>query len=168
MLGEERYGDATRDLVAFITGTLVHDGDRLWRTARDGRAHTPGFAEDYACVADGLLEAHAALGDPQALLLARTLVSTLMRDFWDDEAGTLVDTSSEHDAPMARPRGLVDNATPSANSVAADVLQRLALLTGDEELARAAQLDPARRRVRIRAPAERVRTDAERGRPRAR
>ena len=138
VLGEQRYSDATRDLVKFITGTLVHDGDRLWRTARDGRAHTPGFAEDYACVADGLLEAHAALGDPRALLLARTLVSTLMRDFWDDEAGTMVDTSSEHDAPMARPRGLVDNATPSANSVAADILQRLALLTGDEELARAA------------------------------
>ncbi len=139
VLGEQRYADATRDLVAFLTGTLVHDRDRLWRTARDGRAHTPGFAEDYACVADGLLEAHAALGEAQPLLLARALVATLLRDFWDDDAGTLLDTSSEHGVAVARPRGLVDNATPSANSVAADVLQRLALLTGDEELARAAR-----------------------------
>jgi len=40
---------------------------------------------------------------------------------------------------VARPRGLVDNATPSANSIGADVLQRLALLTGDEELDRRAR-----------------------------
>jgi uncharacterized protein YyaL (SSP411 family) len=139
VLGDERYASAALELTAFIAGTLVHDGDRLWRTARDGRAHTPGFAEDYACVADGLLEAHAALGDPRSLLLARRLAETLLRDFWDDAAGTLVDTSAEHDTALTRPRGLVDNATPSANSVAADVFQRLALLTGGEELARAAR-----------------------------
>ncbi len=46
-----------------------------------------------------------------------------------------MDTSSEHERTVAQPRGLVDNATPSANSLGADVLQRLALLTGDETLA---------------------------------
>ena len=37
---------------------------------------------------------------------------------------------------MVRPKELYDNAVPSGNSVAADVLQRLALLTGDQDLER--------------------------------
>ena len=139
VLGEPRYADASRALIGFVEAQLVRDGDRLWRTARDGRAHTPAFCEDYLALADGLLTAHSALGESGPLLLARRLVETAMRDFWDPVAGTFVDTSSEHDRTVAQPRGLVDNATPSANSIGADVLQRLALLTGDEEMARRAQ-----------------------------
>jgi hypothetical protein len=138
VLRDERYATATRKLERFIAEHLLRDGDRLWRTARGGRSHTPAFAEDYLAVADGLLGAHAALGRPEPLLLARRLVDTALRDFWDGEAGTFVDTSDEHDRTVARPRGLVDNATPSANSLGADVLQRLALLTGDDELERRA------------------------------
>jgi hypothetical protein len=139
VLREPRYADVTRDLVAFIANALGRDGDRLWRTARGGRAHTPAFAEDYAAVADGLLEAHAALGASEPLHLAQRLVTTLVEGFWDPVAGTLLDTSDEHDLAVGRPRGLTDNAIPSANSLAADVLQRLALLTGDEDLARRAR-----------------------------
>ena len=139
VLREPRYAEATARLVAFIRDGLVRDGDRLWRTTRDGRAHTPGFCEDYLAVADGLLLAHAALGDAESLSLARRLVERALDDFWDPEGGTFVDTSDEHDRTVARPRGLVDNATPSANSLGADVLQRLALLTGDEAFAARAQ-----------------------------
>jgi uncharacterized protein YyaL (SSP411 family) len=49
-----------------------------------------------------------------------------------------VDTSEEHDRTVAQPRGLIDNATPSANSLAADVLLRLALLTGEPDYGRRA------------------------------
>jgi uncharacterized protein YyaL (SSP411 family) len=139
VLGDEPYRTATRGLMAFVEGHLVRDGDRLWRTVRDGRGGTPGFAEDYLAVADGLIDAHAALGDAEPLLLARRLVEMAIRDFWDDEAGTFLDTSDEHDRTVARPRGLVDNATPSANSLGADVLQRLALIVGEEDLARRAR-----------------------------
>jgi len=139
VLGEGRYADAARMLVSFVEAQLIRDDDRLWRTARDGRAHTPGFCEDYLALADGLLTAHAAVGEARPLMLARRLVETAMREFWDSDAGTFVDTSSEHDRTVARPRGLVDNATPSANSIGSDVLQRLALLTGDDEMARRAQ-----------------------------
>ena len=139
VLGDDAYLDATRTLVAFVEQQLLRDGDRLWRTVRDGRGGTPAFAEDYLAVSDGLLVAHAALGEAGPLLLARRLAETAIRDFWDDEAGTFLDTSDEHDRTVARPRGLVDNATPSANALGADVLQRLALLTGDEDLARRAR-----------------------------
>ena len=139
VLGEPRYSEATSRLVEFIEGHLIREGDRIWRTARSGKAHTPGFAEDYLAVADGLLGAHAALGTADSLALAARLAETAVREFWDDDAGTFVDTSAEHERTVARPRGLVDNATPAANSLGADVLQRLALLTGDAELDRRAR-----------------------------
>ena len=69
-------------------------------------------------VADGLLVAHGCLGTADPLRLARALVDRAIADFWDEAGGTFVDTSAEHDRTVAQPRGLVDNATPSANSVA--------------------------------------------------
>jgi uncharacterized protein YyaL (SSP411 family) len=139
VLGEQAHSDATRELVRFIHGALLRDDDRVWRTARGGRSHTPGFAEDYANLADGLLAAYAAVGSWEDLLLARRLVDRLVADFWDDEAGTLFDTAEEHDQAVARPRSLLDNATPSANAVAADVMLRLALLTGEPDYDRRAR-----------------------------
>ena len=125
--------------VGFVRAHLLRDGDRVWRTARDGRAHTPGFAEDYANLADGLLAAHAALGEPDDLGLAVRLMDRLIADFWDEASGTLFDTAEEHDRAVTRPRSIVDSATPSANAVAADVLLRLALLTGEADYDRRAR-----------------------------
>jgi hypothetical protein len=133
VLDGDRYLAETRRLRTFIHDVLVHDADRLWRTARDGVAHTPGFAEDYAMVADGLLGAFAALGEPEDLALARALMARLEADFWDADTGTLFDTGSDHESIVARPRSLLDGATPGANAVAADVWLRLALLDGDPE-----------------------------------
>ena len=137
--GEPRYAAAARRTADFVRNVLVRDGSGLWRTARDGRAHTPGFAEDYANVADGLVASYAALGASDDLRLAIALVDRLIADFWDETSGTLFDSSAEHDRPVARPRSLLDSATPSSNAVAADVLQRLALLTGEADYDRRAR-----------------------------
>ncbi len=139
VLADERFAAAARACVTFIRAQLLRDDGRLWRTARGGTAHTPAFAEDYANVADGLLLAYAALGDATCLELAVALIDRAVADFWDDESGTLFDSSDEHDRLVARPRSLVDGATPAANSVAADVLLRLGLLTGEADYDRRAR-----------------------------
>ena len=133
VLGDARFADAARGCVSFIRAQLLRADGRLWRTARGGMAHTPAFAEDYAQVADGLLAAYAALGDAADLELAVALMDRAVVDFWDEASGTFFDTSAEHDALVARPRSLIDGATPAANSVAADVLLRLSLLTGEAD-----------------------------------
>ena len=43
------------------------------------------------------------------------------------------DTANDHETLVVRPRSYFDNAVPSGQSVAADVLLRLALLTGDTQ-----------------------------------
>jgi uncharacterized protein YyaL (SSP411 family) len=138
-LGEPAHLDTVARITAFVRAALLREDDRVWRTARGGRSHTPGFAEDYANLADGLLGAYAALGSWEDLLLARRLTDRLIGDFWDPDSGTLFDTSGEHEQTVARPRSLIDNATPSANAVAADVMLRLALLTGEADYDRRAR-----------------------------
>ena len=84
-------------------------------------------------MADGLLALYGAVGDAADLELAVALMDRCVADFWDPESGTFFDTGAEHDRIVARPRSLIDGATPAANSVAADVLLRLALLTGEAD-----------------------------------
>jgi len=133
VLADDRLAAAARGCAGFIRTHLLREEGRLWRTARGGNAHTPAFSEDYANVADGLLAAYAALGDVADLELGSLMMDRAVADFWDEASGTFFDTSDEHDRVVARPRSLIDGATPSANSVAADVLLRLALLSGEPD-----------------------------------
>jgi uncharacterized protein YyaL (SSP411 family) len=61
----------------------------------------------------------------------------LHRLFRDDDTGGFYTTGSDADELIVRPQDYFDNATPSANSLAADGLLRLAALTGDDGLAAA-------------------------------
>ncbi|HJR51333.1 MAG TPA: thioredoxin domain-containing protein, partial [Gemmatimonadales bacterium] len=92
VLSDETLVDATARLAEFVNTTLMRPDGGLWRTARDGVAHTPGFAEDYANVADGLLAAYAATGRPEHLRLADALMRRAVDEFWDDTTGTFFDT----------------------------------------------------------------------------
>ena len=60
-------------------------------------------------------------------------MARLVADFWTRPSGTVYDTGPEHEQGVARPRSLLDGATPGANAVAADVWLRLALLTGEPD-----------------------------------
>ncbi len=104
VLADPRYATVTGELVAFVRDVLLRDGDRLWRTARDGRGRTPGFCEDAMAVADGLLVAHGALGTAEGLLLARALVDRAIAHVGDEPAGPDEDPSVDPDRTLAQPR----------------------------------------------------------------
>ena len=59
----------------------------LFRTYRDGVAKIDGYLEDYANVANGLLELHWATGDLRWLEEARRLAAVLVELFADPERG---------------------------------------------------------------------------------
>lgn len=56
----------------------------------------------------------------------------MIAEFWDESNGGFYFTASNHENLPVRSKDFYDNATPSGNSVAADVLLKLAKLSGDE------------------------------------
>src|SRR5437764_10950172 len=62
----------------------------------------------------------------------------MIEEFWDEEDGGFFYTGKSHEELIVRSKDYFDNATPSGNSVAAEVLLYLAQLTGNEDYSRKA------------------------------
>jgi uncharacterized protein YyaL (SSP411 family) len=129
---------AARGLGDFLLGPLSTPDGRLFRTWRAGRAHTTGFLEDYADVANGLYELHVATGELRWLEESRRLVLLAIELFADDERGGFFHTPADGEQLVHRKKELDDIPTPSGNSMLAYVLLRLARIYGDDELERRA------------------------------
>ena len=131
----DEYLEIAKRNAKFISTQLQHDG-RLLRTWKDGAAKLNGYIEDYANVADGLIVLYQVSGETKYLTEAKRLADLMITEFWDDENGGFFFTSNDHEELVVRNKDFYDNATPSGNSVAADVLLRLAKLLGDEKYER--------------------------------
>ncbi len=98
---------------------------RLFRTSRAGRAHLDAYLEDYAYLAEGLVDLYEAGAAESYLQAAARLADYLLSDFMDREQGGFFTTANHHESLILRHREGTDGATPSANAVAASALARL-------------------------------------------
>jgi len=130
-----RYRDAAVANASFVRDRLW-DGSRLARVWMRDEARIDGYLEDYANFIDGLLATYQATFDPQWITLAGDVARAMLDEFYVD--GAFYDAGASGEQLIGRPRDFSDNATPSGNSVACDVLLRLAHLTGDVDLTRIA------------------------------
>ncbi|HEY6539420.1 MAG TPA: thioredoxin domain-containing protein [Ktedonobacteraceae bacterium] len=115
----------------FLLERLMREG-RVLRTYKDGRAKLNGYLEDYTFLADGLLALYEADFQPRWFVEARRLMDEAIRLFADEQHGGFFDTGSDAEELVSRPKDIMDNATPAGNSMAVDVLLRLAAFTGEE------------------------------------
>ncbi|HSS72186.1 MAG TPA: thioredoxin domain-containing protein [Gaiellaceae bacterium] len=122
----------------FLLGDLSAPDGRLFRTWRNGRASIPGYLEDYADVAHGLIELHIATGDLRWLEEANRLARLAVELFADETRGGFFMTAHDAEQLVARKKDLDDNPVPSGNSMLAHVLLRLSRIYGDDELERRA------------------------------
>jgi len=136
-LEEPRYVEAAEAAAGFILEELRRDDGRLLRAWREGRTSGPAYAEDHALMAAGLLALYEATLDLRWFEAARELADDLLRLFHDADGG-FFETGSDAEELVLRPKELLDSAIPAAGSVAAEVLQRLTMLTGDDGYERAA------------------------------
>jgi hypothetical protein len=126
------YLEVAQHNADFLLTNMRGDDGRILRSWKDGKAVLPGYLEDYALLADGLLALYGVDGNSRWLSETIGLANDMLDLFWEHDIGGFYDTSYDHEKLITRPRDVGDNATPSGNSVAADVLLRLAVLTGND------------------------------------
>jgi uncharacterized protein YyaL (SSP411 family) len=134
VLGDPACLDAGEKAAAFLLKTMY---DRqtgvLLRRYFEGDAAVPGFLDDYAFLAAALLDLFEVTGNADYLKTGIELTRHGLSEFWDSGEGGFFSTSARAPDLMLRLKDDYDGAEPAGNSVAADVLLRLAHLTGEEE-----------------------------------
>jgi uncharacterized protein len=133
VLGREDYLEAARANASFLLDAL-RAGGRLRRTWKDGSAKVPAFLEDYAGLGNALLTLHESTLEPRWLVDALDLAEQVIQLFWNEDEGIFYDSPHDGEALVIRPRDIMDNATPSGNSLAVELLLRAAAFTGSEGL----------------------------------
>ena len=134
VLGEERFREAAERAARFVLTEMVRDGVllRTYRSRGDGGvSKLPAYLDDYAEIANGLLDLYEATFDLQWLEAADQLAGRMVTDFWDDKNGGFFYTSASHKNLLARTKPFYDGAVPSGNSTATFVLLRLSALVGN-------------------------------------
>ena len=121
--------DAATAAVDFIHRALWRDG-RLLATYKDGRAHLAAYLDDYAFLADALLELLQTRWRGRDLEFARALVEVMIEQFMDRDGGGFFFTAAEHERLIHRTKTFNDESIPAGNGVAASVLTRLGYLLG--------------------------------------
>lgn len=127
VLDNTDYRQVAERAAHFILNTMRDENGRLLRTwkADPGVAKLNGYLEDYAYLIYALTHLYEATFDSQWLTHARDLADQMLDEFRDEKGG-FYDTGRSHETLVMRPKDVVDNATPSGNSMAALALLRLA------------------------------------------
>jgi len=137
-LGRPDLIDAAAAAVDFTRRHLWRDG-RLLATTKDGRAHLMAYLDDYAFLADALIELLQARWRTGDLHFAQELAEVMLGRFEDANGGGFYFTASDHERLIHRGKTFSDDATPSGNAVAASVLCRLGYLLGELRYLEAAE-----------------------------
>jgi uncharacterized protein YyaL (SSP411 family) len=137
ILNRPDYSTVAKRNARFVLANLRHDG-LLLRSYKDGEAKLNAYLEDYSFYAEGLLTLFETTGELEWFNEARNLSDVMLAEFWDDEEGGFFFTGNSHEQLIVRAKDFFDNATPSGNSIAAEVLLRLGALTGNQDYQRRA------------------------------
>jgi uncharacterized protein YyaL (SSP411 family) len=133
---DQKLTDAAIQSAHFLVNNLRQsDGKwmRSWQSDATPQARHQALAHDLAHVVDAMTRMYELTGNHLWLNVAIDTAHQLLDQYWDAEHGGLFTVSREGEQLIVRQKDLMDNATASANSVAAMALLRLGSLC-DEPL----------------------------------
>ncbi len=130
--GDPLAAEASQALARFLRDHML-DGERPYRAWRAGRTSQLGFLEDSAALGLGWLAQYELAFEAEWYDLARAQANVLLENFRDPRGGFFDTPSDQADQLVVRPKSLQDNPTPSGNTLATQLLLRMAALTGDSQ-----------------------------------
>jgi uncharacterized protein len=139
MLNKPAWLAKARTAFAFIEHQMTR-GDRLGHSWRDGKLVYPGLASDHAAMTKAALALYEATGASDYLERACQWQQALDRHYAREDTGGYYLTADDAEGLILRPDSTIDEATPNPNGVAAQNLVRLAVLTGDDNWRRQAEV----------------------------
>ena len=140
VLGETGYLAAAERAANFLLSTMYDAASgKLLRRFCDGDAAISGFLDDYAFFAQALLDLFEVTGSAEYLKTVASLTRAGLSGFTDAEHGGFYSTAAGAGDLVLRLKDDYDGAEPSGNSVAIDVLLRLAHITGDDAFGKQAE-----------------------------
>jgi uncharacterized protein YyaL (SSP411 family) len=125
--GQVLYLQSARRAADFLMQRMTMPDGGLYRAWKDDEAKVPGFLDDYAFLANALIDLYESGFDRRYLEQAERLVDVLLDKFWDDG---FYFTPKEGERLVHRPRSPQDHAWPSGTSTSVFALLRLHELTG--------------------------------------
>ena len=129
-LGRDDFAQSARAALDFIRATTWRNG-RLLVTSRNGEASLNGYLDDYAFLAEGIVELLQAKWRSEDLAFAVEICDAMLANFEDPEAGGFFFTSHDHEKLLHRPKSGPDDAIPSGNGAAVRTLCKLGHLLGN-------------------------------------
>ena len=141
------YAQAATAALQYLRRTHWQQGRLLASSAR-GQARLAAYLDDYAFLAEAILELSSIRFRADELAWAVDLAEVLLQHFEDRGGGGFFFTGDDHEALISRPKSFGDEAIPAGNAIAARVLLRLGYL-----LAEPRYLEAAERTLRAAWPA---------------
>ena len=124
--------DDAEKAATVILQHLIVDG-RLMRRSTDGEVRFPAYLDDYAFLAQGLIDLYEGTFNERWLREADVLTQKAIELFWDETGGGFFMTAEEGDPNLLlRAKSDNDGAEPSGNSIMVWNLLRLTRLFDDE------------------------------------
>lgn len=130
-MSDQAWIEAAERTATFLWTRLRDADGRWWRCWRNGQARHLAGLGDYAWLTEALIRLGEASGKAIWTTRAREVADAMLKLFWDDEHGGLYGSGADAEHLVVPTKEYADGAHPSANSVAAIALWRLAALTCD-------------------------------------
>jgi uncharacterized protein YyaL (SSP411 family) len=134
-LAEPKFAAAAERALEFVRGRLwrpgANGGGRLLATSKDGHSHLNAYLDDYAYLANALLEMLQLRWRNEDAAWLREILGVMLDHFEDKELGGFFFTSDDHEQLIHRSKSFSDDAIPAGNGIGARALIRAGYLLGE-------------------------------------
>ena len=130
--GNEKYRNAAVNAAKYFSAQFSKHGF-IHRTFKNDVPKLNGYLDDYAYLANSLVDVFEITSDVYFLEMAQKIANYMIEHFWNEDEKSFFFTADNHESLIVRPKNYYDLSVPSGNSVASNALLKLYHLTHDEK-----------------------------------